>query len=61
MIGDYDVDQFGAAMERMIADAGDRQAIDRARDVHCTAGTGIFGDRDRTVMGGVIFLGSNGL
>ena len=42
--------------ERLVPDAGDRQAIDRARDGHVTTGTGVSRDGDRAVVGDVIEL-----
>ena len=58
-VGNRDVGQAGAAIERIVPDAGDREAIDRAGDGHRTAGTVVSGDGDGAVICQVIELGSH--
>ena len=45
--------QVRAVDEGGIPEAGDRQAVNDARDAYCPANTGVFGDRDRAIRDGV--------
>ena len=56
-VADRDAGQVGTGKERIIPDAADRQAIERAGDGHSTAETGVLGDGDRAVVGRECELG----
>ena len=55
-VGDGNVGQAGAG-KRAAVDAGNRQAIDRVRNDHGSAGAGVSHDCDRAVIGHVSELG----
>ena len=56
-VGDCNTGRTSVSAEGPLSDAGDRQANDRAGDVHRTAGAGISGDGDCAIIGRVNVLG----